>query len=99
MKDDDTLYPVIVTNQYDKWDRVRIHYIGYGQEYDEWREPAGLVQLSSPCAFNETLHQELAWEIRSTSQKSDPSVKITMPFDKHVFDEGGPCTQRDKTDY
>jgi len=93
VKYDDTLYPVIVTNQYNKQGHVRIHYVGYGNEYDEWRVLEGLVQLSPPCVFNETydLHQELAWEIRSTltsSQKSDPSVKITIPFDKQFFDEG-----------
>jgi len=46
---DDTLYPVTVSNQVDKNGQVRIHYIGYGQEFDEWREPAGLVELSTPC--------------------------------------------------
>ena len=84
---DDTLYPFMVFNQVDKNSCVRIHYIGYGQEFDEWREPAGLVELSTPCTYNETydLQQELAWEIKSTltsSRKSNPSVSITMPLDK-----------------
>ena len=55
-----------------KNDRVRIHYIGYGQEFDEWRKPAGLVELPTPCTYNETydLQQELAWEIKSTLTSS-----------------------------
>lgn len=91
---DDTLYPVSVCeNERDEQGRVKVHYIGYGAEYDEWREPSGLVHLDSPCVASEKydFHQELALRIKSAlipSRKSNPSVKIVMPFDKHVFCEG-----------
>lgn len=91
---DDTLYPVSVyENECDDQGRVKVHYIGYGSEYDEWREPTGLVHLDSPCVVSEKydFHQELALRIKSAliaSRKSNPSVKIIMPFDKHVFCEG-----------
>ena len=91
---DDTLYPVSVCeNEQDNQGRVKVHYIGYGSEYDEWREPAGLVHLDSPCVVSERydLHQELALWIKSAltaSRKSNPSVKIIMPFDQRVFSEG-----------
>ena len=80
-------------NERDEQGRVKVHYIGYGSEYDEWREPAGLIDLDSPCMVSEKydLHQELALRIKSAltaSRKSNPSVKIIMPFDKHVFSEG-----------
>ena len=88
---DDTLYPVSVCeNEQDDQGHVKVHYIGYGSEYDEWREPAGLVHLASPCVISERydLHQELALRIKSAltaSRKSNPSVKIIMPFDQCVF--------------
>lgn len=91
---DDTLYPVSVCeNEQDEQGRVKIHYIGYGSEHDEWKEPAGLVHLDSPCVVSERydLHQELAIRIKSAliaSRKSNPSVKIIMPFDQCVFSEG-----------
>ena len=84
---DDTIYPVSVYE--DEWDeqgRIKVH-------HDEWKEPAGLIDVDSPCAISEKydLHQELALRIKSAllaSRKSNPSVKIIMPFDKHVFSEG-----------
>ena len=38
------LYPMEVVDRYDS--QVRIHYIGYDDEYDEWREADGLVPLN-----------------------------------------------------
>ena len=91
---DDTIYPISVNEkEQDEHGRIKIHYIGYGSEYDEWREPAGLIHLDSPCLVLEKydLYQELALRIKSAlipSRKSNPSVKIVMPFDKHDFCEG-----------
>lgn len=88
---DDTTYPVSVyENEWDKQGHVKVHYIGYGCQYDEWREPEGLVHLDSPCVVSEKydFHQELALQIKSAliaSHKSNPSVKIVMPFDKASF--------------
>ena len=104
---DDTIYPISINEkEQDEHGRIKIHYIGYGSEYDEWREPAGLIHLDSPCSVLEKydLYQELALRIKSAlipSRKSNPSVKIVMPFDKHDFCEGlAPlCVQINKTSY
>ena len=91
---DDTIYPVSVyENEQDEQGRVKVHYIGYGSQYDEWKEPARLLHVDSPCAISEKfdLHQELALRIKSAllpSRKSNPSVKLIMPFDQKVFCEG-----------
>ena len=57
----------------------------------EWHTE--LVHLDSPCVVSEKydFYQELALQIKSAligSHKSNPSVKIIMPCDKHVFCEG-----------
>lgn len=44
------------------------------------------------------LHQELAYRIKSSlssSRKSSPEVRIEVPFDKRVFDEGLRAKARD----
>ena len=38
------LYPIEVVER--EGERVKIHYIGYGDDEDEWREASELVQLS-----------------------------------------------------
>jgi len=91
---DDTLYPVsVISSEQDSQGRVKVHYIGYGTEFDEWRNPTGLLSLESPCDSSEKydLHQDLALRIKaalSSSRKSNPVVKIAMAFDKETFLEG-----------
>ena len=90
----DNLYPIsVLDDEHDSKGRIRIHYIGYGHEFDEWREPTELVNVASPCVLSEKydLHQDLALRIKSTltaSRKSNPCIKILMPFDELVFSEG-----------
>ena len=91
---DDSLYPISV--QGDKRDsegRVKVHYIGYGHEFDEWRKPLELINVESSCVLSEKydFYEDLALHIKSTlmgSRKSNPCVKISMLFDKQIFSEG-----------
>ena len=51
---DDSLYPIsVLGDERDSKVRVKIHYIGYGNEFDEWRQPLELVSLESPCVLSE----------------------------------------------
>ena len=74
-------------------ERVKIHYIGYGGDEDEWREANELVQFSKkpqPYILFE-LHRELTYQIQAAldskyfSFTSDPFVyvcefMIVLPF-------------------
>lgn len=88
-----TLYPVAVLPERCTDNRLLIHYIGYGSECDEWRQPEDLVELESPCVTSEEhdFHQDLALKIKSLlvgHRKSNPVSRIEMTFDKVTFDEG-----------
>ena len=88
-----TLYPVAVLPERCTDNLLLIHYIGYGSECDEWRQPEDLVQLESPCVTSEEhdFHQDLALKIKSLlvgHRKSNPVSRIEMTFDKVTFDEG-----------
>lgn len=91
---DDALYPVsVVSNEQDSQGRVKVHYIGYGTEFDEWRNPTALIPIESPCDTSEKydFHEDLALRIKAaltSSRKSNPVIKIAMPFDKQTFLEG-----------
>ena len=43
---EDKLYPVEVTER--ALNRVKIHYIGYGSDDDEWRDADDIVDLTQP---------------------------------------------------
>ena len=98
---DTTLYPVTVIS--DLSERVRIHYIGYGSQHDEWRNKDDILPVTSPCLTTEKfdLHQELAVKVKSSllgGRKSNPAVKITMSYDLDTFNEGlGRCGYVTKT--
>ena len=71
--------------------------MGYSSHYDEWRSVSELIDKSVEVdeheheASSSFLHQELAYRIKSSlssSRKSSPEVRIEVPFDKNVFDEG-----------
>ena len=72
-------------------EQVKIHYIGYGDNEDEWREVSELVQLSKkpqPYILLQ-LHRELTYQIQAaldSKYRKDPDVKIEVPFDKLLFD-------------
>ena len=54
-KKDDKLYPTEVVEEAEN-ERVRIHYVGWPEKYDEWRSSADIVSLQPsldvPCNPN-----------------------------------------------
>ena len=91
-QEDSTLYPVtVISNPRNGSQRVQIHYIGYGSRYDEWRDRDDIVPI--PCLTMEKfdLNQELVFKIKSSllgNRKSNPVIRLTMPFDLITFNEG-----------
>ena len=84
--------------------KCRVHYIGYDNCYDEWKDKDDIVDLSGPCDDPKTasshpiprfsLYNELSVRIKSSlnsSRKESPIVRIDMPFDKIEFDGGFRC--------
>lgn len=85
------LYPIEVVER--EGEQVKIHYIGYGDDEDEWREASELVQLSKkPQPYiSFELHRELTYQIQAaldSKYRKDPDVRIEVPFDKLLYDEG-----------
>ena len=83
----DRLYPLEVIAK--DGDRVKVHYIGYSSQYDEWRQSSELETLS-PRSGQQLepyqpfeLHQELAYSIKLAlvCSRKDPDVPTEMPFD------------------
>ena len=85
-KADDNLYPVEVIEKVGS--RVKIHYTGYGSEYDEWRDEKDIVEPATYKPFN--FHEELVYQIKLAldSKRKEPEVRIELPFDKIFFDGG-----------
>ena len=90
----DRLYPLEVIAK--DGDRVKVHYIGYSSQYDEWRQSSELETLS-PRSGQQLelyqpfeLHQELAYSIKLAlvGSRKDPDVRIEMPFDLLLFNGG-----------
>ena len=73
---------------------MKIHYIGYGDSDDEWKDEEELVDICEPTYLLSnrfSLHQELALAIKSKLQSSrtgSPEVRIVMDFDKAVYESG-----------
>ena len=97
----DKLYAVEVIE--DDGDRVKIHYVGYEDRFDEWREKEevedwkdaehGGQQLETELYQPFSLHQELAYHIKSSlkGSRKDPVIRIEMPFDLLLFNGGLKC--------
>lgn len=84
------MYPISVVER--NGSKVKIHYEGYGEEYDEWRDEDDIV-LPTPSEVYKPfeLHKELAYQIKlalDSRGRRDPEVRIEIPFDKLLF-EGG----------
>ena len=93
------LYPVEVLERDEEAKRVKVHYTGHGSSDDEWKDKddvADVIQehdhkpqyLITPT-FN--LYQQLALKIKmnlQSSRRGNPEVRITMDFDKLLFDGG-----------
>lgn len=89
-KSKDELYPVEIVAR--DGDRAKIHYIGYG-EHDEWRNVTEIVNTQPDVEpyvpFD--AHRELAYQITlalNSRLRSEPEVRIELPFDKLIFDGG-----------
>ena len=93
-KRDNNLYDVIVTEVDKTKKRMKIHYVGYSTEYDEWR-PFGegasfpfirFEKLNKPSAVSfddrtELFHGQLYREIKKklySGGKDDPAVRIQL---------------------
>jgi len=101
-EDKDKLYAVEVVES--TQDSVKIHYVGYDEKFDEWRKKEDIVNRSSDQSHNirgSALqlelhipfdhHRELAYSIKAalnSSQRSDPMVRIELPFDLLQFNGG-----------
>uniref|UniRef100_A0A1X7UR53 Tudor-knot domain-containing protein n=1 Tax=Amphimedon queenslandica TaxID=400682 RepID=A0A1X7UR53_AMPQE len=84
MADQIDLFKIRVVKE--KGTKVKVHYIGYGKKFHEWKERSELV-LFDPGASDAIT--ELANKIKSSlqnSRKDSPSVKIDMTFDMLLFE-------------
>lgn len=86
------LYEIEVLKE--KGSQVKVHYTGYGSEYDEWKEKSDVI-FSKP-AFPSDVEQpipsltHLACVIKKRllpSRSDDPEVRIQMPCDQASFNE------------
>ena len=93
------LYPIEVVARRES--QVRIHYIGYDDDYDEWREADDLVPLNQDDNRTNTnhttiiqpfnLHFELGVKIKQAlvcGKKQSPRVIIDIGFDYLLFQGG-----------
>lgn len=74
--------------------RVKIHYVGYGKEFDEWRPKSEVVlskpvflPSSEPASYSPIT--ELACSIKKRlwpSRSEDPEVRIQLPIDLPTFE-------------
>ena len=92
------LYPIEIVATRDT--KVRIHYIGYSDQCDEWREADDLVPINQTSSDNTiqtkvikpyNLHIELGIKIKQAlmcSKKQSLSVSIDMGFDYLLFKGG-----------
>ena len=90
----DSLYPVTVVE--DDGSRYKVHYVGYGDSYDEWKDYGDVEELENcdvidgvPTPFS--LYGELANRIKASlrsGRKESTVVRIEMSFDHIAFDGG-----------
>ena len=84
---DDKLYATEVIEEKDN--QVKIHYTGFGSEYDEWRNREDIVLPKEPERYKPfDHHQQLAYAIKAALYSGDPSIQLGVPFDKLVFQGG-----------
>ena len=96
----DDLYKIRVVEE--RGDKVKVHYVGYGRKYDEWKNRDELVVLDDESAAESSeesddeeayvplsLHKILADRIKlslSSNQRLAPSVRIEIPFNRVSFE-------------
>ena len=86
-KDDDELYPIEVVEEAENGERVKIHYVGWSDKYDEWRSRADIVLPPSSYDPN----RELAYRIKqslNSGARHEPQVRIELTLDQHVYATG-----------
>ena len=44
----DELYPIEIVERDDEQGKVKVHYLGYGERYDEWKSLEEIVPLPTP---------------------------------------------------
>ena len=92
--------------------RVKIHHIGFSQDFDKWRDPLDIVplyegsevdDLKSPVLLPFSLYFELCNAIKkalNSGRKESPHVRIKMSFDKLQFTGGlKACSSSSRTYY
>ena len=91
----DKLYPVEVVDT--DGSKVRIHYVGYADHHDQWREAEEVESLdTSVCEEAERYtpfdpHRELAFQIKASldsGHRKAVDVRLDMPFDRLLFNGG-----------
>ncbi|KXJ17937.1 Coagulation factor VIII [Exaiptasia diaphana] len=103
-KKDNNLYDIEVTEVDKAKKRIKIHYIGYSTEYDEWRsfgdgakfpfvrlEKLNLPSSDSLQDRKEIFHGQLYREIKKklySGRRDDPMTRIELRVEPDVFEEG-----------
>ena len=90
-KQDDELYAIEVVEEDRIGDRVKIHYVGWPDRYDEWRSSADIVspQFSTYVPYDQ--NRELAYKIKQSLKsgaRQDPQVRIELQFDQLLYAGG-----------
>ena len=94
------MYPIEVVEH--DGSRVRIHYVGYDESSDEWRDSSDIIQPRTPLTMatesnsiqpiqQYSLYNELRIKIKQAlvcGRKQSPSVVINMGFDLLLFNGG-----------
>jgi hypothetical protein len=98
------IYPIEVVDEDSSTSQVRVHYIGYSSECDEWKTKKDIISLCDddpdPTPYTESeilvrfsLYGELRSRIKAalnSGRKDSPMVKIDLPFDRLEYG-GGLC--------
>jgi len=105
-KTNDDLYPIEIVSDASEeqgagstGSRVKVHYIGYSEEYDEWRDKEDIEDLTDtdnlpvhlPSVYSPySLYKDLALRIKKslTCARASPNAKIVLPFDSLSFNGG-----------
>lgn len=93
------LYPVTITER--NSDKVKIHFVGYSEEYDEWRDEDELENIEAEDQSQDpdpvtpyqpfSIYSNLRTKIKQSlisGRKNSPIVKINMAFDFIQFSGG-----------
>lgn len=102
----DGLYPIEILDDEqgscDRAGKVKVHYIGYSEDYDEWKDAEDIEdiedvtddespdQLASSVYAPYSLYKDLGLRIKRslTCARASPVTKIVLPFDTLSFNGG-----------